>query len=67
MLKIDRDGPMESELQLFDLIEEAARTPVGSVDELKSVLDSATNESVLLTIKRKVNGRTQSQVVVYRR
>jgi serine protease Do len=68
VLKIDRDGPMDGELQLFDLIEEVARTPVASVDELRSALDStATNDSFLLTIRRRANGQTQSQVVVYHR
>jgi serine protease Do len=68
VLKIDRDGPLDGELQLFDLIEEVARTPVASVDELQSALDSAaTNDSFLLTIKRRANGQTQSQVVVYHR
>lgn len=68
VLKVDRNGPMDGELELFDLIEEVARTPVSSVDELKSALDSSgLSESVLLTVKRRSNGKTQSQVVVYRR
>jgi serine protease Do len=68
VLKVDRNGPMDGELQLFDLIEEVARTPVSSVEELKSALDSSgSSESVLLTVKRRSNGKTQSQVVVYRR
>jgi hypothetical protein len=59
---------MDGELQLFDLIEEVARTPVASVDELKLALDSAAaTDSFLLTIKRRANGQTQSQVVVYHR
>jgi serine protease Do len=68
VLKIDRNGPMDGELQLFDLIEEVARIPVSSVDDLKAALDSTSgNDSFLLTIKRRTNGRTQSQVVVYHR
>jgi serine protease Do len=68
VLKIDRNGPMDGELQLFDLIEEIARIPVSSVYELKSALDAAAaNDSFLLTIKRRANGQTQSQVVVYHR
>ncbi len=68
VLKIDRDGPMDGELRIYDLIEEVARTPVSSVEELQSTLDSAaTNDSFLLTIKRRANGQTQSQVVVYHR
>lgn len=68
VLKIDRNGPMDGEVQLYDLIEEVARNPVSSIDELRSALDSATDaETVLLTIKRRSNGQVQSQVVVYRR
>jgi serine protease Do len=68
VLKIDRNGPMDGELQLFDLIEEVARIPVSSVDDLNAALDSASeNDSFLLTIKRRTNGQTQSQVVVYHR
>ena len=68
VLKIDRNGPMDGEIHLYDLIEEVARTPVGSVEELAAALDAAaTNDSVLLTVKRRTQGQTQSQVVVYRR
>jgi serine protease Do len=68
VLKIDRNGPMDGELQLFDLIEEVARLPVSSVEDLNAALNSASgNDSFLLTIKRRANGQTQSQVVVYHR
>jgi serine protease Do len=68
VLKVDRDCPMAGDLQLYDLIEEVARTPVASLEDLKTALDSAAaNDSVVLTIKRRANGQTQSQVVVYRR
>jgi serine protease Do len=68
VLKIDRNGPMDGEVQLYDLIEEVARTPVNSIEDLRSALDTATDvETVLLTIKRRANGQVQSQVVVYRR
>ncbi len=68
VLKIDRNGPMDGEIHLYDLIEEVARTPVGSVEELAAALDStASTDSVLLTVKRRTKGQTQSQVVVYRR
>jgi serine protease Do len=68
VLKIDRNGPMDGEIHLYDLIEEVARTPVSSIEELASALDaSAGNEAVLLTVKRRTHGQTQSQVVVYRR
>ena len=68
VLKIDRMGPMDGDLQLYDLIEEVARTPVASVDDLESALEStASDDSVALTIKRRAKGEIQTQVVVYRR
>jgi serine protease Do len=68
VLKVDRNGPMDGEIHLYDLIEEVARTPVGSVEELTAALDSAaSNDSVLLTVKRRAQGHIQTQVVVYRR
>ena len=68
VLKIDRNGPMDGEIHLYDLIEEVARTPVSSLEELTAALDSAaSNDSVLLTIKRRAQGHIQTQVVVYRR
>lgn len=68
VLKIDRNGPMDGEIHLYDLIEEVARTPVSSIEELNAALTAAAeNDSVLLTVKRRAHGQTQSQVVVYRR
>jgi serine protease Do len=68
VLRVDRDSPMDGDLHLYDLIEEVARTPVGTVAELESALEASSgSESVLLTIKRRHHGQTQSEVVVYRR
>ncbi|MBS0263174.1 MAG: trypsin-like peptidase domain-containing protein [Planctomycetes bacterium] len=69
VLKVDRDGPLDGELKLYDLIEEVARTPVTSIEDLRAALDQATDsEMVLLTVKRRSNnGKVQSQVVTYHR
>jgi serine protease Do len=68
VLRVDRDSPMDGDLHLYDLIEEVARTPVGSVAELESALKSAeSSESVLMTIKRRHRGKIQSEAVVFRR
>jgi serine protease Do len=68
VLRVDRDSPMDGDLHLYDLIEEVARTPVSSVAELETALESAANsESVLLTIKRRHRGQIQSEAVVFRR
>lgn len=68
VLKIDRKSPLSGELQLYDLIEEVARAPVTTVDELESALRSSEGTgSVALTVKRRANGQMQSQVVVFQR
>lgn len=68
VLKVDRGGPMDGEVVLYDLIEEVARTPVASIEELNSALGSPeAGDSILLTVKRRANGKIQSQVVVYHR
>lgn len=68
VLRVDRDSPMGSEVKLYDLIEEISRIPVTSVSELEEALRAADDsDSVLLTVKRRLDGHTESQVVVYRR
>jgi serine protease Do len=68
VLKVDRHGPLDGEVQLYDLIEEVARTPVSSIEDARSALDTAPDsDTVLLTVKRRTKGQVQSQVVVFRR
>jgi serine protease Do len=68
VLKIDRQGPMAGEMQLYDLIEEVARRPVASVADLEAALEaSEDSETVLMTVKRRSGGQTQSEVVVFHR
>jgi serine protease Do len=68
VLKVDRNGPMDGKIHLYDLIEEVARTPVATFEDLRTALDhSAANDMVLLTVKRRAEGKLESQVVTYRR
>lgn len=68
VLNIERDGPLTGDIQVYDLIEEVARTPVATVEELEDVLSNAEmTESLLVKIRRSENGRMQSQVVVLHR
>ena len=68
VLRVDRDSPMGGELKLYDLIEEVSRNPVSSVSELEDALKATEDsETVLLTVKRRLHGQVESQVVVYRR
>jgi serine protease Do len=68
VLRVDHNGPMDGDIQLYDLIEEVARTPVATISDLQSVLAAnATSDAVVMTVKRRHRGQTQSQVVVFRR
>jgi serine protease Do len=68
VLRVDRDSPMDGDIQLYDLIEEVSRTPVTTIDELENAIQSvAASDSVLLTIKRRYRGQIRSEAVVYRR
>jgi len=54
----------EDSLQLYDVIEEAARVPVSSQEELKSVLHQYEwDEPVLLKIRRIENGTPRSRLI----
>jgi serine protease Do len=68
VLRVDRGSPMDGDLKLYDLIEEVALTPVANVADFETALRATEqSETVLLTIKRRAQGQTQSEVVVYRR
>lgn len=68
VLKVEGDSPLEGEVRLYDLIEEVARVPVGSLDELNSAMRTMeSSESVLLTVKRSARGKLQTHVVVLHR
>lgn len=65
VLNVDAGSPLNGRVQLYDLIEEVARTPVQSVDDLEDLLQERENvDSLLLKVRRKVRGETESQVVV---
>jgi len=52
-------------LQLYDVIEEVARRPVGSPQELTEILRDLQNESsVLLKVRRIVNGQPESRLIM---
>lgn len=68
VLNIEHNAPLADELQVYDLIEEVARTPVTTVEEFHTVLSKAeTSESVLLKIRRSENGRMHTHAVVWQR
>ena len=68
VLDIDAGTSLSSEVQLYDLIEEVARTPVTSIDDLNRVLQAhQTSDSILLKVRRQVDGQPQSRLVVWTR
>ena len=68
VLKVERNSPLGDEVRLYDLIEEVARVPVGSLDELRAAMRTTeSSESVFFTVKRSVNGKLQNHVVVMHR
>jgi len=68
VLKIDPGSPLSGELQLYDLLEEVAREPVSSGDDLqRAIAGSGAKGSVLIKVRRRERGETRSHVVVWRR
>ena len=64
VVSVDRQGPLAGKVQLYDLIEEVARTPVHTVDDLQDLLESRESvNSLVLKVQRTVKGRTQTQLV----
>ena len=58
-------GDAETELQLYDVIEEMARRPVGSGDDLLQLLEEMPEtDSFLVKVRRIVDGESRSQLIV---
>lgn len=64
VLSVDRISPLSGRVQLYDLIEEVARTPVSTVDELHELLKHRDSiDTVTLKIHRSEKGMIQTQIV----
>lgn len=58
----------EQNLHVYDVIEEVARRPVETPEDLDAVLaDHADEETLLLKVRRIVDGRTESRLVLWQR
>jgi serine protease Do len=67
VLRTNSVKPSDDELQLYDVIVEAARKPIHTVDDLNRVLSSlSANDSVLLKVRRHFNGKTHHRLVIWR-
>jgi serine protease Do len=62
-------GPAdEDRLQIYDVIEEVARRPVQTAEELDAVLEEFAGERTLLVkVRRRVDGETQTRLVLWER
>ena len=61
-------APADSELRIYDVIEEVAREPVRTADDLDAALDKvAAGSDVVLKVRRVTDGEEASQLVIWRR
>lgn len=64
VVSIDQKSPLAGKVQLYDLIEEVARTPVHTVDDLQELIEHRESlKSLVLKVQRSVKGKTQTQLV----
>jgi serine protease Do len=67
VLNVDSRSPVAGDLQLYDLIEEVARTPVNTASELRAAVRQIHHgESIVLKVQRSSDGQKRSHLVVVR-
>lgn len=64
VLKVEPESPLGAKLQRYDLIEEAARTPLNSVGDLQQVLEERNRSQVVLKIRRKGENGIETHSIV---
>jgi serine protease Do len=64
VLKVDPKGPTAGQIQIYDLIEEVARTPVSSVEDLQQLVTDSGSETCLLKVQRNTESRLESHLVL---
>jgi serine protease Do len=65
VIDVDAASPLLGKVQVYDLIEEVALTPMHTIDDLDDLLKHRESVSSLsLKVQRSVRGRTQTQVIV---
>jgi serine protease Do len=56
----------DDRLQLYDVIEEVARQPVRSQEELRErIAEQPAGKPLLLKVRRRVNGREESRLILW--
>lgn len=67
VLNVETDDSGEHNLQLYDVIIEAARKPVLTVEDLHRIFHKLpSNQPVVLKVHRYENGKTQTRLVIWR-
>ncbi len=64
VLDVNSTGPLATQLQLYDVIEEVSRKPVSTVDDFQSAIGSSATSRVLLKVRRQTDGITASHLVL---
>lgn len=65
ILNVDSSSPLQGRVQLYDLIEEVARTPVQTIDDVQDLLrDRDSVDSLVLKVRRTERGQSNSQILV---
>jgi len=65
---MDRECPLSSNLQLYDVLEQVGRSPVRSLEDLTRALEENDEmESLVLKIQRDPQASTTAQLVIWQR
>ena len=65
VLNVDPDSPLAGEVEIYDVLDEVARTPVRSIDELESVMERRSiGKEMAVKVTRHNKGQIESRVML---
>ncbi len=65
VLNVDPNSPLAGEVEIYDVIDEVARTPVRSIDELESVMERRSmGKEMAVKVTRHRKGQVESRVML---
>jgi serine protease Do len=67
VLSIDPRSALAGSVEVYDVLEEVARTPVSTIANVRDALSKTSQGEVLLRFKRKSANGPRSHIVVWRR
>ncbi len=65
VMQIDDDHPLADELKLYDVIVEAARTPIANVADWDRIVSSIEQQSILLKVRRSDGSRVRERLILW--